>query len=753
LRFTIKICVLILATWLIGAATARAEVITKIEIKGNRALEEETIRAMITAKVGDAYDADRVSDDIRALYTSGFVKDVTVDREFVDGGIVLTYTIVEKPIIHEVKFEGNKAINDDDLKGIINIKPRSVYDPARLTEIKNKLLEEYAKRGNLLAKVEIEVRPAGPNQVDLIFKIDEGKKPVVSQVEIFGNEAMSDRKLKQRMGTRAEGPFTAKTYSAEDFLRDTYILDFYYQDNGYIESQFASPERLISPDRQNVMLGLGVTEGPQYRVGTISVQGDLLVPEADLKKRFLLKPGEIFRRSLFLKDRQFLLDHYGNQGYALAEIEPELKPNRETRLVDVIWHVRKGSKLYISRITVTGNAKTYDKVIRRELTIKEGQLYSTAEARRSEARVNQLGYFSEVQIIPRPSAEPGRVDVEVAVKEKRSGSLTAGAGVSTASEYFFQLQYEQQNFLGMGTDLSLQAMVSAHTQTYYIRYADPYFLDSNWHLGVNLFSNELYQVQFVDKRQGGSITLGRRIPHTDYLRFYAMYAYQVTNLESFMGSSTIYRQQPTNNTISSMTLTLDWNALNNYMDPTDGSRLTAEVEIAGQGLFGGESNFIKTRLEALAFQPVYKGSYIAGRARLRFMDFNQGQELLISERYFLGGPRSLRGYKIASVGPVFPEDDGGYTPIGGNKDALFTAEFIVPLSAEMGMKAALFYDIGNAWNDNQDMNLLGDMYADWGFGLRWLSPMGPLRFELAFPLNQRRQDDPQQFIFTVGTFF
>lgn len=754
LKFSIKFGVLVLVGWLLGTGAARAEVITSIEIKGNRALAEETVRSLIGSKVGDTYSPDRVSDDVRAIYASGFVKDVVVEREFVSGGITLAYTIVEKPIVREVKFEGNKAINEDDLKGIVDIKPRSVYDPAKLAEIKSKLLSEYAKRGHLMARVDIEVRPAGPNQVDLIFKIDEGKKPVVSQVEIYGNEAIDDRKLKQRMVTKAEGPFTAKPYGQEDFLRDLYVLDFYYQDNGYIEAQLSNPEKLLTPDRQNILLGVGVSEGPQYRVGKISVQGDLLVPEADLLKRFQLRPGEIFRRSLFLRDRQFLIDHYGAQGYALAEIEPELKPDREKRIVDIVWHARKGSKVYIQRITITGNAKTYDKVIRRELTLKEGQLYSTYEARRSEARVNQLGYFSEVQIIPRPAAEPNRVNVEVAVKEKRSGSLTAGAGVSTASEYFFSLQYQQQNFLGMGTDLSLQAMVSDHTQTYYIRYADPYFLDSNWHLGVNLFSNEMYQVRFVDQRRGGSITLGRRVPHTDNLRVYAMYAYQVTNLESFMGSSSIYRKQPADSAIGSLTLTLDWNALNNYIDPSDGARLTAEVEIAGQGLFGGNNDFIKTRLEALAFQPVYKGTYLAGRARLRFMDFNDGDNLLISERFFQGGPRSLRGYEVASVSPYFPEDDGDFTPIGGNKDALFTAEFIVPLSLEMGMKAAVFYDLGYVWNDNEDMDLLGgDMLSDWGFGLRWMSPMGPLRFELAFPLEQRKQDDPQQFIFTVGTFF
>ena len=748
----VKFFGLIIAGLILGAVPARAEVIARIEVRGARALEEETIRSLIGSKVGQEYSADRVSDDIRSLYASGFIREVTVEREDEAGGVALIYTIQEKPIVHEVKYEGNKAINDEDLKGIIDIKPRSVYDPARLAEIKSKLLDEYAKRGHFMARVEIEVVEVGPNQVDITFKIDEGKKPTVAEMRFYGNQAMPDRKLRQRMTTRQEGVFTAKSYSREDFLRDQYVLDFYYQDNGYLEAALASPERLISPDRQNVLLGLGIEEGPQYRVGKIEVEGDLLVPAAKLKKGFLLKSGDIFRRSLFMKDRQYLLDQYGNQGYALAEAEPELKLDRERRIVDLVWHIRKGSKVYIQRIEITGNGKTYDKVIRRELTLKEGQLYSTLEARRSEARVNQLGYFSEVQVIPRPTGDPNRINIEVAVKEKRSGALTAGAGMSTASQYFFSLQYQQQNFLGYGIDVSVQAMISDRTQTYFLRFADPYFLDSDWHLGVDLFSNEIYQVQFIDSRKGGSVTLGRRIPHFDYLRFYATYAYQVTNLESFQGSSTIYRMQPADTAIGSLTLTLDRNALNNYIDPTDGSRLTAEVEIAGQGIFGGDNSFIKTRLEALAFQPVYKGSYLGMRGRLRTMSFNQGNDLLISERFFLGGPRSLRGYEIASVSPMFREDDGDLTPFGGNKDALFTLEYIVPLSQEMGMKAVAFYDLGNVWNDNQEMNING-MLADWGFGIRWLSPMGPLRFELAFPLSRRPSDDPQQFIFTVGSSF
>jgi len=734
---------------------ASAEVIRGIEIKGNRALEEETIKAIIISKEGEEYSADRVIEDIHALYASGFIRDVVVEKRYSESrflpGIILTYTIKEKPIIRDVKNEGTKGLNEDDLKNIVTVKPRSVYDPSQLREVKEKLLAEYAKRGYFMARVDVVVEEVGPNLVDVTFQVDEGKKPTVKQIEFFGNEAMSDRKLRGRMMTKPEGIFTAKKYNSEDFQRDLYVLDFFYDDNGYLEAGLAQPERLLTEDREQVMLGVGIEEGPQYRVGEIKVVGDLLIPEADLQKGFLLKSGEIFRKSLLIRDQQHLLDLYGTEGYALCEAEPELNLKREERIVDLTWHIRKGTKVYIDRIEVSGNEKTHDKVVRREMELKEGQLFSTADARLSESRVRQLGYFSDVQIIPRPGPEPNRINLEVAVKERQSGSFTAGAGVSTASEYFISLQYQQQNFLGRGTNLSVNALISDKTQTGSVSYADPYFLDSDWYLGVDLFSQEIYQVQFVDKRRGGSLTVGRRIPHLENVRFYATYAYVVTNLQSYQSTATIYKKQPDNTDIGSLTLTLDHNALNNNLDPSDGTRLTGSVETAGYDIFGGSNDYIKTSVEGYYFLPVYGRTYCDFHARFRWMSYNQGDSLLISERYFQGGSRSLRGFEVASVSPMFREDNGDLTPIGGNKDALMSFEFIAPISEEMGMKAVIFYDVGNVYNDNEDMDL-NYLLKDWGFGLRWMSPMGPLRFELAFPIDPRKDDKSQQFVFSVGSF-
>ncbi|HUT51973.1 MAG TPA: BamA/TamA family outer membrane protein, partial [bacterium] len=306
-------------------------------------------------------------------------------------------------------------------------------------------------------------------------------------------------------------------------------------------------------------------------------------------------------------------------------------------------------------------------------------------------------------------------------------------------------------FLGRGTNLSLNALISDKTQTGSVSYADPYFLDSDWYLGVDLFSQEIYQVQFVDKRRGGSLTVGRRIPHLENVRFYATYAYVVTNLQSYQSTATIYKKQPDNTDIGSLTLTLDHNALNNNLDPSDGTRLTGSVETAGYDIFGGSNDYIKTSVEGYYFLPVYGRTYCDFHARFRWMSYNQGDSLLISERYFQGGSRSLRGFEVASVSPMFREDNGDLTPIGGNKDALMSFEFIAPISEEMGMKAVIFYDVGNVYNDNEDMDL-NYLLKDWGFGLRWMSPMGPLRFELAFPIDPRKDDKSQQFVFSVGSF-
>jgi outer membrane protein insertion porin family len=743
----------IAATLMLAAGPAWAEVVSKIVITGNRALEVETIKSLLESKEGQEFTPGKVSKDVRALYASGFIQDVVVEKSDSESGTgyVLTYFIKEKPIVNDIRFEGNKKLSKDELKKINDIKPRSAFNPSKVREVRGKILDEYSKQGYFMAEVEVEIAEVAPNLVDIIFHMQEGKKPTVKEIKFFGNEKMSDRKLRGRMSTKQEGMFSGKKYSKEDFRRDQLILDFYYDDNGYIEATFDPTQRMLTEDREHVVLGLGIVEGQQYRVGVIKVEGDLLVPEEKLKKEFLLRSGEVFRKSLFLRDQQFLLNHYGDQGYALCEIDPEVKLHKDTRLVDLTWHIRKGTKVYIERIDVKGNDKTYDKVVRRELDIKEGQLFSTSGMRESEKHVKRLGYFSDVQVVPKPGSEPNRIKLDVALKEQSSGAFIFGAGVTTAEEYFFSLQYQQRNFLGLGLDMSAQAMISTKTQNYYLRWADPYFLDTSWYLGLEAYSAEEYYVSFIDKRTGGTATLGRKLPHLENTRFYLTYSYQSVDLKGFK-QNTIYAKQPASTDIGRLGLTFDHNTLNNMMDPTEGARQRLRVEFAGYGVFGGSHDFIKTELDTWNFEPIFQGTYLGIHTRWRVMSYDRSDALLISERYFQGGAKSMRGYEIASISPMFREDNGKYTPIGGNKDVLISLDYIIPISPEMGMKLDLFYDLGQVYNDYEPMDLR-DLRADWGFGLKWNSPMGPLTIGIGFPIKSRTDDKSQQFVFSVGTIF
>ena len=734
---------------------AAGQVVRQIEVRGLRGLEEETIRSYIHSPVGQELSREQVNKDIQAIFASGFVSDVRVESEPVEGGVRLIYEISEKPLIQEVKFEGNSQIKNEDLAGYVSLKAHSIYDAAKVQEARARIEEEYTKKGFFLTEVVPEAKEAGPGQVELIFHIREYKKPLVKKIELFGNHQLSDRELRRAMqGTKQSGVFTRKSYNREEMFRSLYFLDFYYKDHGFLDLQLTEPERLLSPDLRHVYLGIGLEEGVQYKVGGIRVTGDLLDPEEKLKQSFALKEKQTFRQSQMQADIQYLTDRYGEEGYALVDIDYKLDRHPETQLVDVTYDIHKGKKVYFERIEVSGNSKTHDQVIRRELTISETQLYSSKELRRSQARVQRLGFFEQVEFVPKPGSADDRVNVDIVVKEKPAGSLSAGAGYSTTEDVFFSIQYQQENFLGRGQSLALQAQISSRTQNYYLRFDDRYFLGSSWRFGVNLFSTEQRYLDFTQARRGGSVTVGRPIPHTEHLRASLTYSLVESNLQSFAASNTIYRQEPANLLIGSLTSGLEWNGLDNYLDPTQGALVSASVQTAGFTVFGGTRDFVKTLFEAQYYQTLPKthGTYLSGRLLLGFLDYDHGSDLLITERFFLGGIHTLRGYDYGAVGPAFKEDNGTKTPIGGDKELVFNLDYVIPISKSMGLKLVTFWDAGNAFNDDEAIDL-ASLRQDWGFGIRWISPMGPLRFELGFPIERRPSERSEVFNFAIGTNF
>ncbi len=745
------------------AKQGKAEVIKQIVITGNRALEEETLRSYLVTEEGNEFSVDRVSRDIKAIYSSGFVSDVQVEKSwFGEGpgsGLVLTYRIVEKPMVDDVRFEGNNKVKSEDLEAAVGIRSHAVYDPKRLKEAEQVIRREYEKKGMFLTEVSSRKEPAEekgrikPGYIDVVFEIEEYKKPTVKDVRFFGNEALKDRELRRVMKTKTDWyMFTSKPYHQEDFLMDLYQISYYYQDQGYLESHIEEPERFLSPDLRHVIIGIGVQEGEQYQVGAIRVKGELLATEDEFKEKFKLKQGDVFKKSLLIRDIRYLTDFYGDQGYALVDIGEDLELVQQERVVNVTYDIRKGKKVYLEEIKMTGNEKTYDKVIRRELTMAEGQLFSTRELRRSQARVTRLGYFSDVQFVPRPASEEDRMNLEIAVKEKPAGALMAGAGYSSLEEFFFNAQYQQNNFLGRGQSVSFTIQTGGWTENYFLKFDDPYFLDSPWHLGVNLFSTQRRFLDFTRESAGGTMTIGRRLPHTEYTRTYITYSYSSSSLGHLGETSSIYRRQPDPSLTGSLRLFLKRNAVDNVLDPTKGSYFGTSVEVAGYGIFGGENDFVKSEMEARYFQPIFKGTYCALRGKIGYLGFADAEKLLITERYFMGGIHSLRGYDWGSISPRFEEDSGSLTRIGGNKKVLLNLEYIIPISTQMGFKAVLFYDLGNVYNDYEDFDLR-NLRRDYGFGIRWMSPMGPMRFEMGYPIDPHEGERTEVFNFAIGTIF
>lgn len=734
---------------------AYGQVVKEVKVAGLRALEENTVRAYIELKPGDDFSMETVDEDLKRLYGSGLVDDVKVDLTKPEtGGCIVTFIITEKWMVRDVKFEGNKKISAEDIAKLATVTAHSIFNPEKLSESVNKIRDEYAGKGMFLTQVEPRVEEVKDGVVDIIFSVDEHPKPAVAKVSIFGNRKLKSGKIRQIMNTKQEWLLaTASQYQESLLEEDLTRIYAFYLDNGFLEVKVQQPQAYLDAEQERVFVSVFLEEGEQYQVAQVRIDGDLVAPEEELRRGLLTKEGEIYSESRVRKDIQYLTNYYSNLGYHLAQIDRGLKLEKELRLVYVTFMVRKGPKIYLERINIKGNNHTLDPVIRRELAVKEGYLYSDADIQKSKSRLMRLGYFDEVTTFDRPGSEPDRMNLDLGVKEAKSGAVMLGAGYSSLELFFVNLEYQQRNFLGYGYNINATVRTSSLANNLYLNFEDPNWWGSDYHLGINAYSYSLVYYYFDEERTGASVTLGRKIPHTEYSYLYTTYTWDVAKLSDFSESSKIYRLQPSDAPTSSLTWTWKRNALNNYLDPTKGTFATASLEYAG-GPLGGENDFTKLLAELRYYQPLPGakiGHYLSLRGKLGYLWNPDTEHLLITERFFLGGSNSLRGYQPGAISPVFTEDDGSETRIGGNKSLLLSADYLIPLGSS-GFKFSVFYDAGNAFNDNESIDF--DRFRqDYGFGILWASPLGPLRFELGFPIDKQKDEDSSVFNFGIGTIY
>ena len=763
-----------------------AEHITEIRVEGNRRVEATAIARALKQKVGDAFDPARTTDDIRALWALKYFNDVQLLVQRAPLGIAYVVRVTEKPAIRAVTLAGNDELSKDDLKDTVDIKAFTILDVAAVKRNEKKIQEKYVEKGFFLAEVKAELKPVGDDgtEIDLIFNINEHAKVMVKEILFLGATKVNVDEIKAVMATQEGGYLSfltsQGTYREELFQRDLQVIQMAYFDRGFINIRVDKPTVTLSADKKYISITIRVEEGDSYNVGKLDFSGDLLVEKEVLHRLMTSKEAAVFNRSLLAKDIQAITDVYYDSGHAYANITPVTAVNADAKIIDLTFDVQKGPKVYIERIDIVGNTKTRDKVIRRQLRVFEGELFNGTGMRRSKEKVTALGFFETVEVTHRPGTDGEHVVVQVEVKEKSTGTFQVGLGFSNVESFIFTAQVAQQNFLGWGQSVSANMQLSGLRSFFQLSFFDPYFLDTNVIFSIDAYKTQLDYFGFVRDAFGGSASLGYYLL-ADEMSINLGYQYENVNVT--IGSQSTgaplagqYRSGST----SALRLSWMWDRRNNRLFASSGWLSSVSVDVApffmNASPANKQYNFTRYTANQRVYFPLPLGSVFKMQLQLGYIqEHYPGQadrQLPISELYFLGGINTIRGYPLRQVAPSElvvnsgePSGQPSSLRVGGNKQIIFNAELEIPLLEKVGIRGVVFFDAGNTFGRNADffqipegdqlasMNLpLGLLYSV-GFGVRWFSPIGPLRFEWGIPLTRRPGDQPIQFEFTIGNSF
>ncbi|HSN14067.1 MAG TPA: outer membrane protein assembly factor BamA [Anaeromyxobacteraceae bacterium] len=761
-------------------------VVKEVRVEGTRRVEPDAVKAAIATRAGRPWDPKRIDADVRAVMKLGFFSDVAVKMEGDADAPVLVFEVTEKPTVSEWRIEGNDEISKDDLKDSIEVKPFQVLDLVTVRKDVKKIQEKYVEKGFYLAEVKYELKEQAENQVAVVYVVDEKAKVQIKEIRFLGNEKVSRGDLLGAMLTKEGGLLaavsSAGTYREDMFQRDLQAIQLAYLDRGYINVKVGKPTVDLSPDRRYLFVAIPVEEGEQFRIGKTGFSGKTLGEDARLPGLVKAKPGDVFSSSVVRTDLQAVADVYRDRGYANANVVPMTQVDAKTRIIDIEYEIQPGGLVKFERIEITGNTKTRDKVIRRELRVYEGELFSGTGMRQSKQRVTALGFFETVDITTRRGSSDDLLIATVEVKERSTGTFQLGAGFSSYENFVLTGQISQNNFFGWGQTLSLQIQWSSLRQLGTIQFVEPYFLDTAWTFAFDLYASEGTYTSFSRRAVGGNMTWGYELsglqsvfPFAKMLedvRVFGTYTNENVAVTPAAGALRLVGQYR-DGTTSAVRGSLVVDKRDNRLFPSRGfyGSLSAEAAppaLAPNLLFGSQVNLFRRYAADLRFyHPVIAGIVFRSKLTLGYIeDWDADHKVPISELYFVGGINSVRGYPMYSISPTLRAArtaDGTpvSTNIGGNKQAILNLELELPFFESAGIRAVVFADAGNAFGRNQwsDPNVSMSLYKSVGFGIRWMSPVGPLRFEWGIPLDRRKDDAgnfidrPLDFQFTIGNFF
>ena len=746
-----------------AAAPLFGKPVGQIALDGLKRIEKDAVLAKVGTKPGQILLRETVKSDIQALYGMGYFDEVEVTGEQTAQGTVnLMYRLRERPVISRIEFEGNERIGTSDLKDVIKVKEWSILDVAKVREDVALLQKHYEDKGFYLAKVNFELKTVSPEEVEVIYKVNDYEKVQIKRITFLNNKRFSDDTLKGLLAETREGGFFSfvsgsGSFKESAFKQDLQRLTYWYLEHGYVKFRYENPVVTVSDDKKWLYISIYVDEGEQYKMGNLDFGGDLLFPKDDLHADLTLLTDEPFSISKRNGDIQKLTEKYQDLGYAFVNVVPKMNIHDDTRTVDIEYDFEKGNLVYFGEINIVGNTKTHDKVIRRELKIREGQLYSGSALRVSRENVERLGYFAPGEVTFNTISPKGKNDVlnvEISVKERSTGTITLGAGYGSAQGFFFTSTVSEINLFGRGQTISLAGTYSADStnQSVNLGMTDPYAFDSPYSLGGDLYYI-LFPItgKYNSRKLGADVRFG--VPLSEYTRGFMTYKFEslrITDVQDPALTQDIIA--PDNGLLSSVILSVVRDKRNNRFETTDGNYQSATLETAG---LGGDKHFFKWDLNNRFYKKVIGDLVFRNSTEVGQILAWSGYGLPPAEKFYLGGPNNMKGFEFFTLGPYVVSADGRRkVPLGGEFQAFSLFELEHPIIKEAGLKFVAFFDVGNSWggsgaNDSAKLAVR----ADYGWGIRWFSPIGPLRFEFGYPINPQAFESSSVFQFFIGPPF
>jgi len=766
------------------------EVINKIVISGNKYIEQDAILLAIAAKPGDVFSPEQLQDDLKRIYQMGYFEDVKVSSTDTPEGKDITFQVVERPTIKEIQIVGNKNVKLEDLQKVMETKVRTVLDLNKVTGDVTRIRKVYTDKGFYNVSVFSKQTPISDDETAVVFQIVEGKTSKVKTITFTGNKSIPAKQLKRVLATREKNILsfftTAGVYKEEDLEKDVDRLTAYYYGHGFLQAKVDPPT--VEFKEKGIFINFNIFEGNQFTIGSVDIKGDLIRDKAFFLANLKSKPGKVFDSNLLNDDLLAIKGVYAEQGYAFADVSPLTDIEPENKKVNLTYSIDKGEKTYLERIKITGNTRTRDNVIRRELRLTEGALYNSKELDRSKQEVNNLGFFEEVKINTEPGSAANKVNVNVEVKERPTGQFSIGAGYSSADSIMGMFQISQNNFRGKGQQLSLMANLGGRSSRYDFSFTEPWWRGTRTSVGFDLYNISQWYEDFDRDSQGINLRMGRPVPRFDYTRLNLSYRFEQVDIQDVDNDASLaIQEQEGSSTTGAVTASLVRDSRDDRFNTRTGTYNSFTAELAG---IGGSNKFMGLIFSSAKYFPLRWNTVFMVRGTIGYLFGYGGKDVPISDKFFLGGIDSLRGFKDRTVGPrkkrnenksriyfkngvpyynpdyseddddydsddyyYDDDDDDEYDVVGGCKEIYFNFDYSFPLMKEAGIMGVLFADVGNVYRQSE--GYFSDLRYDMGIGVRWFSPFGPLRIYWGINPSPRSKYDENSsnFAFSMGNVF